>query len=120
MKLAPSVDRSHYRSVQLFGDFKPRANFAGTPPGARHSDENHKVIKLTTNLEPKSMAKNGSWVKSKEGWTHTDPRMQEIGRAHSTVLNVSHIFRKATAIAAPQDSNSTTAVTATGTARRSN
>jgi hypothetical protein len=24
------------------------------------------------------MAKNGSWVKSKEGWTHTDPRMQEI------------------------------------------
>jgi hypothetical protein len=32
-----------------------------------------KVIKLTTNLEPKIMAKNGSWVKSKEGWTHTDP-----------------------------------------------
>jgi transposase len=37
-------------------------------------------------------------------------------RAHSTVLNVSHIFRKATAIAAPQDSNSTTAVATCGTA----
>ena len=24
------------------------------------------------------MAKNGDWVKSKEGWTHTDPRVQQI------------------------------------------
>jgi hypothetical protein len=49
------------------------ANFAGAQPGTRHSDGNRKVIKLTNKLEPKTMAKNGSWVKSKEGWTTPIP-----------------------------------------------